>query len=383
MKKWCSIILGGLPALVLTMGVSFAESLLPEVHGFVSGAYLWNINDPQNGQNGGRIFDTEHNTFSLDVAEIVFMNEATEEGRVGYRFDVDYGNIATFTSSAADFRDTDGDGTADTLFTSNLDDVDLQQAYVSYLAPIGNGLSIDFGKFVTTAGAEVIEGHDGYNWNYSRSFLFGLAIPFTHTGLRLGYDLSEMISLTALVVNGWDVVHDNNHDKTFGASLGVAPIDGVSVALNWIGGPEKDGNNGDQRHIIDVVATVDLIDNMSFMLNYDYGWEEDLVGTTDANWKGVAAYARYDASDWVEGFALNLRGEFFDDNSTPGADRNGFEVWEITLTPEWTLGEHLVVRPEYRHDEQVGDVADSPYQDGNGNPTSRQDTIALNMLYAF
>ena len=33
----------------------------------------------------------------------------------------------------------------------------MQQAYVSVRAPLGSGLTIDAGKFVTPAGAEVIE----------------------------------------------------------------------------------------------------------------------------------------------------------------------------------------------------------------------------------
>ncbi len=43
-------------------------------------------------------------------------------------------------------------------------------------------MQIDAGKFVTPIGAEVIESQD--NWNYTRSTLFGYAIPFYHTGLR-------------------------------------------------------------------------------------------------------------------------------------------------------------------------------------------------------
>ena len=41
---------------------------------------------------------------------------------------------------------------------------------------------MDVGKFVTSAGAEVIETNG--NWNYSRSLLFALAIPYYHMGVR-------------------------------------------------------------------------------------------------------------------------------------------------------------------------------------------------------
>ena len=62
--------------------------------------------------------------------------------------------------------------------------MDIPQLFVSYIAPIGKGLRIDGGKFVTHMGYEVIGGYDGYNDNFSRGFIFGYGIPFTHTGLK-------------------------------------------------------------------------------------------------------------------------------------------------------------------------------------------------------
>ena len=62
---------------------------------------------------------------------------------------------------------------------SNFDQY-LKEGYLEYLAPVGKGLQINVGKFVTPAGAEVIETKD--NWNYSRGLLFALAIPYFHFG---------------------------------------------------------------------------------------------------------------------------------------------------------------------------------------------------------
>ena len=88
----------------------------------------------------------------------------------------------------------------------------VQQAYVSVLAPVGKGLTVDVGKFVTPAGAEVIENKD--NYNYSRGLLFALAIPYYHAGARVGYAVSDTVSLTGYLVNGWNDVKDNNSAKT-------------------------------------------------------------------------------------------------------------------------------------------------------------------------
>jgi len=58
-------------------------------------------------------------------------------------------------------------------------------------------------------GYELIEGYDGYNDNYSRSILFGYAIPFTHTGVKASYAFSSKVAGMVEVVNGWDLLRDN------------------------------------------------------------------------------------------------------------------------------------------------------------------------------
>ena len=102
------------------------------------------------------------------------------DSRGGFRLDFDAGDTAdmvnAFEPGGTDFLNY------------------VQQAYACFLAPVGNGLTIDFGKFVTPAGAEVIENKD--NLNYSRGLLFALAIPYYHMGVRLGYAINDKVSVT-------------------------------------------------------------------------------------------------------------------------------------------------------------------------------------------
>ena len=76
---------------------------------------------------------------------------------------------------------------------------------------MGKGLQVDIGKFVTPAGAEVIETKD--NWNYSRGLLFSYAIPYYHFGMRAKYAFNDKYALTGFFVNGWNNVVDNNSGK--------------------------------------------------------------------------------------------------------------------------------------------------------------------------
>src|SRR5262249_27593404 len=145
-----------------------------ELSGFVDTYYSYNFNKPTSPcvTVGGvaifnclHNFDVAHNAFSLNLAELALEKKPTAESRGGFRIDLDYGSAAAIGAGAE---------RGGTSFYQNI-----QQAYISYLPPAGKGsVQLDFGKFVTPAGNEVIESKD--NWNYSRGLLFALAIPYYH-----------------------------------------------------------------------------------------------------------------------------------------------------------------------------------------------------------
>jgi hypothetical protein len=339
--------------------VEFLKSV--DVGGFVDVSYGYNFNSPnvRKGGNALRVFDTDDNSFNFDLLEVYAQRTADNPGDAGFRVDLNFGRIA-------DLIDIDHEFGGD-------DDFDVEQAYVSYNAPIGNGLLIDFGKFVTLHGAEVIESKD--NLNFSRSFLFGFAIPFTHTGLRVKYPFSDKASYSQYVVNGWDNVVDNNAPKTLGGQLGLTPTENASFYFNWMFGAEKENNESDKRALIDLVGAYRVSPSLAFVLNYDFATEDNAaLDGGDAEWQGVAGYVDYDLSDKI-GFAL--RGEWFNDHD--GA-RTGTaqDLYEVTLTGEYHWTDHLMNRLEYRHDWSSKDsfLEDDDFDD-------QQDTVFFNVVYMF
>jgi len=117
------------------------------------------------------------------------------------------------------------------------------------VAPVGTGLNFLFGKFATYNGAEVIEARDSAN--YSRSFLFNYAVPFTHTGLMVGYTFSSALNANLYLMNGWDDAIDNNKGKTGGLSIGVTPIEQMAMTFNLTYGPEQNNNASNDRFLFD------------------------------------------------------------------------------------------------------------------------------------
>lgn len=333
-----------------------------EVNGFASVAYLYNVNDPMEETNQLRVFDTDDGTINVDVIELVVQKPAAAAGEAGFRVDLTAGStIPQAAASAGLFRDAEG----------NAEDFDLQQAFVSYVGDVGRGLRLDVGKFVTHMGYELIEGFDGYNDHYSRSILFGYAIPFTHTGAKVSYPFSDTLSGTLMVANGWDNVKDSNDGKTIGAQL-AAVIGPANAWLNYVGGPEQAGEDGNLRHVVDVIGTVEAADAVTLGVNADFGWEEDAVMTGNATWMGAALYGRWDATAKV---SLALRGEVFDDRD--GA-RTGLAqtLVEGTLSPAVKLGGNVVLRGDLRIDSS----SEEPFMRSDGMGKGRQVTFAINAL---
>ena len=334
------------------------------VNAFVSTAYQYNLNRPESGVDSYRVFDYNDNSFNLDVAEVVVQMAAAKPNDAGFRVDLVAGKSIPRISKAQDRFNTQ---------------YDVQQAFASYIAPIGSGLRFDVGKYVTHLGYESIEGYDGYNDNYSRSVLFGFAIPFTHTGAKASYAFNSKIAGMVEVVKGWDLVHDNNGAKSVGAQLTLTPVSPLSVLLNWIGGPELANDNRSTRNVFDVVGILKPTSWLTLGVNGDYGIEKGTSRVdpgSDAKWKGVAGYATYAMDSRL---SVSLRGETFrDDGGTRLGTDTKATLSEATLTPAYKFTDHVVLRAEVRHDK-----ANQPILVRRTGLSDEQTTAGFNFIILY
>jgi len=334
------------------------------INAFVSSAYQYNSNRPASGTSSYRVFDYNDNSFNLDVAEVVVQLAATKPNDAGFRVDLTGGSSIPQTAKSQD---------------QTVAQFDLQQMFASYIAPLGSGLRFDIGKYVTHLGYEVIEGYDGYNDNYSRSILFGYAIPFTHTGVKASYAFSSKAAAMVEVVNGWDLVHDNNRSKSVGAQLTLTPAAPLSVLLNWIGGPELPNDNHTMRKVFDLVATFKPTSVLTLGVNGDYGSEEGTSRVnpgSDAKWKGIAGYATIALTNK---FALGLRGEtLHDDGGTRLGTDSKAVLSEFTFTPAFRFTNHAVLRGEVRYDK-----ANQAILVREESMSSNQTTVGMNFIIVY
>ncbi len=337
-------------------------------NGHVAVSYNHNFNSHF---NTFRVFDEGARQVTLHQAEFWLEKPSTAESPIGFGADVVLGSDAKKIHAT-------GLGSADDTF-------DLTQAYITYKVPVGAGLDLKFGKFVTLHGAEVIR-RPG-NFHISRSILFGYAIPFTHTGLMATYPFSDRFTVTLGVVNGWDNVTDNNTGKSLHGMVTVLPLKDLTLTVGGTWGPEQAYTNGPKRSLIDVVATYKPVPPLTLIVNVDYGVEANAVpdetgGSKTARWYGAAGYVLYDLDvRW----SVGLRGEFF-------IDREGFrlgwtdpatglparcDLWELTGTVRYKVVDRLWASLEYRHD-----FANHPVFDGGAAALKKaQGTVLVELIY--
>ena len=323
--------------------------------GFVDVYYGYNSNQPASRTTAFRNFDINSGQFGLNMIELV-ADKAPDAAasRVGYHVALGFGQAM----NAVNYNELGFDQY-------------LKEGYLEYLAPVGKGLQINVGKFVTPAGGEVIETKD--NWNYSRGLLFTLAIPYFHFGASAKYAFNPKFALTGYLVNGWNNSVDNNSGKTTGFSAAWTPNSKFGLVQNYLVGPEQNDENKDFRHLFDTVVTYSPNSKVSFMANYDYG--QDHPGGVSAHWSGIAGYIKYAPNDkW----ALATRGEYFSDN---GGNETGQtqKLSEFTFTLQRMLASKLMTRLEFRRDMSDQNV----FPDHLTGLQDSQNTLTLGMVYAF
>jgi hypothetical protein len=333
-----------------------------DISGLIDGYYSYNGNRPSSTANGQANdlynFNDKTDQFNLSEARLTLNHDPDP---VGAHVDLFYGRTNTLVNAGSHDQ---GDY--------------IEQAFLSLKPPKAKGFELDFGKFVTSAGAEVIESKD--NWNYSRSVLFAWAIPYFHFGARASMPVSKVDTIGLQVVNGWNNVTSNNGGVTLGLTNALVKPK-YTWNLNYYTGPSNTDTQNGYRNLVD--TTLLLTPNAKFnaYINYDYGQNRDGItsaGLGDKNlnhWQGVAFAAR----GQVTGIsALAGRFEFFH-------DMNGFstgtaqELKEFTGTYEYKWLEGLETRVEYRRDWSDKNF----FHKGDANLVDAQSTVTVGFVAFF
>lgn len=348
------------------------------IGGRVEGSLTYSASAPPGNVIAGRVFDFEHEDPTLNQVGLV-LNKDVDSSKfdVGGRVEWIYGADARLIHSLGLFDHMGvGDGPDNQW--------DLNQAYVD--VALGGGWKVRAGKFVALAGYEVIDPTG--NELYSHSFMFGYAIPFTHTGVLATHKVNDRLSYSFGGSRGWDTtLEDNNGTADILGQIAYTTDDAknpTQYILNVTTGPDQPGDNGNWRTLLDLIVVQKVGDNLKLVLNADYAYEANSVSSvsgSDAQWFGVAGYAVLKTSDMV---SLTARAEYFNDQDgarlTGGV--GGASLYEATLglqitpMPNDAYGRGLVIRPEVRFD-----YCEDSFFDGGSD--YYQFTAAIDAVYKF
>ena len=231
----------------------------------------------------------------------------------------------------------------------------VNQLYAYY--NIAEGVTVTLGNFNTFLGYEVIS--PAANFNYSTSYMFSYG-PFSHTGAKVDFSISDDVSLMVGVFNQTDQT-EANYDRytAFGAQLGL-----YGQYINLLA--------GDEYFQLDYTGGFDLSDSFFLGIN---ATTATLAG--DTGFAGVALYPQLTASD---SFAIGLRGEFFSETDGFGAlvSDGDADNFSLTLTGSFTSG-NFMFKPELRLDSASSEIFAI-------SPTETSESLAsfvMAMIYTF
>ncbi len=307
------------------------------IHGFVDGYYSWNGNAPGTHENfvpGTGTTAKGANQFNLNLGAIEIVRVPKS---VGFHLSFVAGNGTDVVHSA----EPQGAGVGHDVYRS------IYQASLSYNLALGRGLLIEGGIYPSHIGFEGFYSKD--NWNYTRGWL-GEFSPYYQTGVKASYAWSDRWSGQLHILNGWQIIGENNNAKSVGTQLAYSS-NNLSASFNTFLGPELARDNKHLRSFGDLVATWKSTPRLSIGASLDRG-RQALPDAIAANWLGIGAWGRY-AIDPRRAAALRVE-RFHDPHN--GISGTAQTLTEVTLTWEVRPVENLILKVEARRDHSTAAV---------------------------
>jgi hypothetical protein len=401
----------------------------------VAASYFWNINHPTSesipsdyyddgyyysgctgpgmgctnqGYNGAFYpLHPDANSFALDQVWFEIERPIDEENRAGFRLDTVYGKTGALLN---------GGGPNNRYDVNDDSSIYLHQAYVQYLAPVGDGLKFKAGKFATPIGYEVAG--TIYNYQITRGNVWNLLEPIDHIGLTAEYAFGDTgFDVMGGVVNGYyQNDPDNNQSKSIIGHLGWAN-ETLSVAVNGLYGNQVTASSENALTVLNGLVKFNPTDRLALYVNGDYSTMAN-VGNGKA-W-GVATGGRYAITDRT---GVSLRGEYvadndnylgfcafenssgsmsgstceyyyndFDEDYSQRAVPTDVKIFGVTATVDHLLTDQLMIRGEVRWDNvrHSGNTSNGEFFDGSVDYgesdfglKSNQVTLGAEVVYNF
>jgi hypothetical protein len=224
------------------------------------------------------------------------------------------------------------------------------------------------------------------HYMYTRSFAPEY-VPYYVSGMKLGYQISPKISAYLYLINGWQVIQDNNQQKSIGTQIEWRPTKDLLLNWNTYFGDERSTLNPDfrNRYFSDIYFIYSPEKSRFKGTACAYIGRQDILqadgSLLDKNWWTANIIGRYQFNNL---WSLSGRLEYFSDPNRAVSvpiinETQGFNVYSASLGVMLHPMDNVFLRFESRSFLSEGDA----YKDSSNLPTNQSHWGIMNVTIAF
>lgn len=312
---------------------------------FLDTSYALDFNFPANHRWRSKSTTPRVNEFAPNMALAYVRKDVTHDSPWGMEFGIQGGyDTNGLVPQPVSDRERPVSG-ADTLRH-------FSRANISYLIPVGRGLTVTAGQFNSYIGYQSL--YSKYNLNYTRSYMADNA-PYIMFGLQARYSVNDNLVIGLYAINGYTYLSHINDQLSYGTQIAWKIHPDLTFTENFYYGPDQAHTALEfWRFFSDSILEWQR-KQLILAVAYDFGTEQaaEQIGNPRTFWTGAALFARWN----IHGpWSVAIRPEVY-------WDRDGRITGSQQLLKAMTatLEYHLVngwssalLRLEYRYDESTG-----------------------------
>lgn len=307
-----------------------ADSITMRLGGFIDTYYAFDFNRPPSRDRAFTTQPARHNEFNVNLA---YLEGVLSADRLRGRFAVQLG-----TSVQANYASEPRSG----LYSGPDVARYIQEATIG--AKLSEQLWLDGGIYLSHIGSESWISRD--NLTYSRSFIADFS-PYYQSGVKLTWQASPSVVAQVNVVNGWQIISENNGDKAIGGRIdwSINPAATLSV-YNFVGNEMPDSVPSQLRVFQGASLRFSGTGKLTVVGTVDLG-SQIRDGSSDT-WHGWALISRVQLTPTV---AVSGRLERYDDSDQVilNTETNrGFRATGGSINVDVTTSRRLLWRTELR-----------------------------------
>lgn len=362
------------PSITQTQSAPPSSPIQWQYGAFIDVGRLFSSTSPSNHLFRNRGTTPRVDTWDLNMTGAYLKKAPSESSRAGVELTVQEGRDSEIFGFSATAPNVGG---ADWL-------LHVGPTNVSYLAPVGKGLTVQGGIFASLIGYDGLYAKD--NLNYTRPWT-GDYTPYFMLGVNASYPVTSRLTATGFVLNGyWHLAHANDVPSV-GGQLAYKATDRVTVKETVLYGPHQTETAPRYWRFFSDTIVERKIERLTAAVEYQIGTEGvATVGDPRALWMAAQAPVKWAV---VGPWSIILRPEFAWDRDGRwiGAEQS---VKAFTSTVEYRrpLGHaQAIVKLEYRVDDSRGPgggfFTEPDVRPGVPGLTPTQHLFGVGLIFAF